>query len=104
MIHADRADLAAEVRAPDDAHADRSRRVAALLTSTLAHGSIGLDEDDIEEERRLLYVGITRAKKELILTWNTGRSREAKQMAVPMIALHTLWKEQQEERLKNEHL
>jgi hypothetical protein len=48
VIHADRADLAAEVRAPDDAHADRSRRVAALLTSTLAHGSIGLDEDEIE--------------------------------------------------------
>ena len=51
--------------------------------------------DYVSERLRLLYVGITRAKKELVLTWNTGRSREAKQMAVPMIALHTWWKERQ---------
>jgi DNA helicase-2/ATP-dependent DNA helicase PcrA len=49
--------------------------------------------DYVKERLRLLYVGITRAKKELILTWNTGRSREAKQMAVPFIALHTWWQE-----------
>lgn len=48
VIHADRAALAAEVSAPDDADADRSRRVAALLASTLAHGSVELDEDGIE--------------------------------------------------------
>jgi DNA helicase-2/ATP-dependent DNA helicase PcrA len=47
--------------------------------------------DYVKERLRLLYVGITRARKELILTWNTGRSREAKQMAVPFIALHTWW-------------
>jgi DNA helicase-2/ATP-dependent DNA helicase PcrA len=47
----------------------------------------------VKERLRLLYVGITRARKELILTWNTGRSREAKQMAVPFIALHTWWQE-----------
>jgi DNA helicase-2/ATP-dependent DNA helicase PcrA len=45
----------------------------------------------VAERLRLLYVGITRAKRELVLTWNTGRSREAKQMAVPFIALHTWW-------------
>jgi DNA helicase-2/ATP-dependent DNA helicase PcrA len=49
----------------------------------------------VKERLRLLYVGITRARKELILTWNTGRSREAKQMAVPFIALHTWWSERQ---------
>ncbi len=49
--------------------------------------------DYVRERLRLLYVGITRAKKELILTWNTGRSRQAKQMAVPFIALHTWWEE-----------
>jgi len=52
--------------------------------------------DYVGERLRLLYVGITRAKKELILTWNTGRSREAKQMAVPMIALHAWWNAQKQ--------
>jgi DNA helicase-2/ATP-dependent DNA helicase PcrA len=53
--------------------------------------------DYVQERLRLLYVGITRAKKELVMTWNTGRSREAKQMAVPFIALHTWWKTQQDQ-------
>ncbi len=34
-----------------------------------------MDEPDIEEERRLLYVGITRAMKELYATYTTGRTR-----------------------------
>jgi len=29
--------------------------------------------DYVRERLRLLYVGITRARKELIITWNTGR-------------------------------
>ena len=49
--------------------------------------------DYVAERLRLLYVGMTRAKKELVITWNTGRSREPKQMAVPLIALHT-WRQQ----------
>jgi len=44
------------------------------------------------ERLRLLYVGITRAKKELIITWNTGR-RGDKQPAAPFIALQTFWEE-----------
>jgi DNA helicase-2/ATP-dependent DNA helicase PcrA len=51
--------------------------------------------DYVRERLRLLYVGITRARKEVVLTWNTGRSREAKQMAVPLIALHAWWGEHQ---------
>ena len=42
------------------------------------------------ERLRLLYVGITRAKRELIITWNTGR-RGDQQPAVPFIALQTFW-------------
>jgi DNA helicase-2/ATP-dependent DNA helicase PcrA len=42
------------------------------------------------ERMRLLYVGITRARKELIITWNTGR-RGDQQPAVPFIALQTFW-------------
>ncbi len=49
--------------------------------------------DYVKERLRLLYVGITRARKELIVTWNTGRSRQAKQMAIPLIALHEKWQQ-----------
>jgi len=44
------------------------------------------------ERLRLLYVGITRARKELIVTWNTGR-RGDQQPAVPFIALRTFWEQ-----------
>ncbi len=42
------------------------------------------------ERLRLLYVGITRARKALTVTWNTGRLGKA-QPAVPFIALQTWW-------------
>jgi len=42
------------------------------------------------ERLRLLYVAITRAKKELIMTWNTGRQGN-QQQAVPFVALQTFW-------------
>ncbi len=45
--------------------------------------------DYISERLRLLYVGITRARKDLIITWNTGRRREPLQEAVALIALRT---------------
>jgi DNA helicase II / ATP-dependent DNA helicase PcrA len=38
------------------------------------------------ERLRLLYVGITRARESLIITWNTGRRKEAR-MALPLEAL-----------------
>lgn len=47
--------------------------------------------DYAAERLRLLYVGITRAKKELIITWNTGRPNRPQQQAVPFIALQTFW-------------
>jgi len=43
------------------------------------------------ERLRLLYVGITRAKKGLIITWNTGR-RGDQQQAAPFIELLSFWK------------
>jgi DNA helicase-2/ATP-dependent DNA helicase PcrA len=36
-------------------------------------------------------VGITRARRELIVTWNTGRRGESQQ-ALPMVALQSGWK------------
>ena len=47
--------------------------------------------DYTAERLRLLYVGITRAKKELIITWNSGRPNRPQQQAVPFIALQTFW-------------
>ncbi len=46
------------------------------------------------ERLRLLYVGITRARKELVITWNTGRRNENVQ-ALPLIALQTYWEQQE---------
>ena len=42
--------------------------------------------DYVKERLRLFYVGITRAKKELIITWNTGRQGDA----TPSLALSAL--------------
>ena len=47
----------------------------------------------VAERLRLLYVGITRAKRDLIITWNTGRPQTPQQPAVPFIALWTYWDE-----------
>ncbi len=48
------------------------------------------------ERLRLLYVGITRARKALTVTWNTGR-RGTAQPAVPFIALQTWWETEKRE-------
>lgn len=55
---------------------------ALLQTSEYSWYSEGLATrtsrmDYVKERLRLLYVGITRAKKELIITWNTGRFGES---------------------------
>jgi DNA helicase-2/ATP-dependent DNA helicase PcrA len=50
--------------------------------------------DYAAERLRLLYVGITRAKKELILTWNSGHTAFGKKTpAAPFIALRTYWEQ-----------
>jgi len=46
------------------------------------------------ERLRLLYVGITRAKSELVITWNTGRRGEQVE-ARPVAALRGWWEKQQ---------
>jgi DNA helicase-2/ATP-dependent DNA helicase PcrA len=49
------------------------------------------------ERLRLLYVGITRARSELIITWNTGRRGEQVE-ARPLAALRGWWEQQKERR------
>ena len=46
----------------------------------------------VRERLRLLYVGITRAKQELVITWNNGRRGEA-QPAIPFVALQVFAKD-----------
>ena len=46
--------------------------------------------DYVKERLRLFYVGITRAKKELIVTWNTGRQGDATP-SLPLSALMGWW-------------
>jgi DNA helicase-2/ATP-dependent DNA helicase PcrA len=50
--------------------------------------------DYAAERLRLLYVGITRARKDLIIAWNSGRAqsnRPPRQQATPFIALSVWW-------------
>ena len=49
--------------------------------------------DYASERLRLLYVGMTRARKELIITWNSGR-RGDQQPAIPVVALGAFWEKQ----------
>jgi DNA helicase-2/ATP-dependent DNA helicase PcrA len=52
--------------------------------------------DYAAERLRLLYVGITRAKRELIITWNTGRHPGGDlRPAVAFQALRTWWETRQ---------
>jgi DNA helicase-2/ATP-dependent DNA helicase PcrA len=52
--------------------------------------------DYTAERLRLLFVGITRAKSELIITWNTGRQGD-RFPAVPFTALQSYWNDRHEE-------
>ncbi|RJP53400.1 MAG: ATP-dependent helicase [Anaerolineaceae bacterium] len=56
--------------------------------------------DYVKERLRLFYVGITRAKRELIVTWNSGRQGDA----TPSLALSELmgWWEGKERRMNDE--
>jgi DNA helicase-2/ATP-dependent DNA helicase PcrA len=63
-------------RPPNDEY-DWYEEGAATLRSRL---------DYVKERLRLLYVGITRAKRDLIVTWNSGRQGDA----TPSLALSEL--------------
>lgn len=53
-----------------------------------------IDEQQVDEERRLMYVGITRAQKKLVISMAQSRSRiGGKKAAEPSIFLHDIPKE-----------
>lgn len=49
--------------------------------------------DTIRERLRLLYVGITRAQRSLIVTWNTGKAGN-QLPALPFQELHNYWQQE----------
>lgn len=49
--------------------------------------------DFCAERLRMLFVGITRAKRELVITWNTGRRGDSTE-AVPLQAMREFWRKQ----------
>ncbi len=52
--------------------------------------------DLVRERLRLFFVGLTRARQELIVTWNIGQQYPNKldnQPAIPFVALQTWWEE-----------
>jgi DNA helicase-2/ATP-dependent DNA helicase PcrA len=57
-----------------------------FTTYRLGTATLQARVDYIRERLRLLYVGITRARKELIISWNTGRNGD-QQPAAPLMAL-----------------
>ena len=73
--------------------AEALAQVDALLTTDEytwyeeGRPSLAARLDYVRERLRLLYVGITRARRDLILTWNTGRRGDA----TPSVPLLALW-------------
>jgi len=51
----------------------------------------------VRERLRLIYVGITRARSELVVTWNTGR-REKSTQSLPFAALQAIWEDRESDR------
>jgi DNA helicase-2/ATP-dependent DNA helicase PcrA len=82
------AQLRAAVEQPGEAPQGRSSHYAEGEATQRAR------LDYAAERMRLLYVGITRAKQDLIMTWNSGR-RGDQQPAVPFIALETFWEKRE---------
>lgn len=77
----------------DDSQAEKDENKYEAVTLITAHSSKGLEwdmvitsinkfhyedlktTDDLDEERRLLFVTVTRAKNDLIITYNTGQDK-----------------------------
>jgi DNA helicase-2/ATP-dependent DNA helicase PcrA len=56
-------------------HRAKGLEFDAVFLPRLEEGELPIRRGDVEEERRLLYVGITRARKHLTITWSGKPSR-----------------------------
>lgn len=78
-------------------------RLAGAARDPYAEGEATYEArlDYARERLRLFYVGITRARKELIVTWNTGRFSQSgieNQPALPLLALQGFLQQERGER------
>ncbi len=83
--------------------AEALAQLAALRDGSGYHeGSASLQAriEYAAERLRLLYVGITRARRALTITWNTGRGNATE--ATPLLALRTWWEGEREKELAHE--
>ncbi len=75
--------------------------VLSLLEAVAEKDKVGLKKDEglatlearqdyCAERLRLLYVGITRARRQLVITWNTGRQNDC-QEAIPLGVIRNWW-------------
>jgi len=73
----------------------------SLLEAVAEKDNVGLKKDEglatlesrqdyCAERLRLLYVGITRARRQLVITWNTGRQNDCLE-AIPLEAIRNWW-------------
>ncbi len=88
----DSLNLEAEVLAQLDALLTRSDYIEGVATEQARL-------DLVKERLRLFFVGITRAKQELVVTWNRGQQFATKpdnQPAIPFVALQVWWAERKE--------
>ena len=84
----------------DEELANLEAEALAQLTAALSTGeydwyaegtaTLAARADYVRERLRLFYVGLTRAKRELVVTWNTGRQGDA-QPSLAMQALMGWW-------------
>jgi DNA helicase-2/ATP-dependent DNA helicase PcrA len=56
-------------------HRAKGLEFDAVFLPRLDEGELPIRRGDVDEERRLLYVGITRAKRHLVITWSGKPSR-----------------------------
>jgi DNA helicase-2/ATP-dependent DNA helicase PcrA len=56
-------------------HRAKGLEFEAVFLPRLEEGELPIRRGDVDEERRLLYVGITRARKQLTITWSGKPSR-----------------------------
>jgi DNA helicase II / ATP-dependent DNA helicase PcrA len=61
-------------------HRAKGLEFDAVFLPRLDEGELPSRRGDVDEERRLLYVGITRAKRHLVITWSGKPSRFLKEL------------------------
>jgi DNA helicase II / ATP-dependent DNA helicase PcrA len=61
-------------------HRAKGLEFDAVFLPRLDEGELPIRRGDVDEERRLLYVGITRAKRHLVITWSGKPSRFLKEI------------------------